>query len=95
MMEVIAGDETSEPAAEDGASVVSATESVESGVDLGGGSDVEVTCDILRKGKWGWHLLSSSCRSGRLSHSHMFCCKPLAAALESSAFVTRVPPLST
>ena len=49
MMEVTAGDETSdvaEQAAEDDASVVSATESVESGVDLGGGNDDEATRDI-------------------------------------------------
>ena len=49
MMEVSVGDETSavaEQAAEDDVLVVSSTESVESGVDLGGEKDDEATRDI-------------------------------------------------
>ena len=98
MMEVTAGDETSavaEQAAEDDVSIVSAAESFESGVDLGDENDDEATRVTFRKGRWGWHPLHSSCRSGRPILSRIFCCKLTAAVPESSAFVTRVPHLST
>ena len=73
------------------------TESVESGFALGGGNDDETTRDIPQ-GKMG---LASSLfkllkyRSDRLILNRMFCCKLPAAVPELSAFVTRVPLLST
>ena len=63
-----AGDETSDVAkqtAADGASLVSATESVESGVDLGGGSDDEATRDIPQ-GQMG--LAASLFKQERQAH---------------------------